>query len=89
MCAPWSAYVDPSYEDIWKEQHLSMQLWANLCTDCVVLEYHLSESEQGIWNLGLTRQTAKTAENAQNFVLGCRSFKELITMAVRHYSTAT
>ena len=33
LCALCSAYTDPSSEDIWKEQHLSMQLWAILCTD--------------------------------------------------------
>ena len=33
LSAPWSAYVDPTSEDIWKKLHVSMKLWAKLCTD--------------------------------------------------------
>ena len=40
----WSAYVDPPSEDIWKEQHLSLELWAKLCTHGVVFENHFLEA---------------------------------------------
>ena len=104
LCAPWSAYVDPPSEDIRKEQHLSMKLWAKLCTDCALLENHLSEVEPlvfvhrimplnkvGARNLELRTDWAgcESRRKCTNYCVGMQGCEELITIAIRHCRTAT